>query len=214
MTVTISEIGERALRRLGVAVVPVADRPALNTTFAAATLATAALVELGVIASDETPSAPDQALALAKVQAIHASLAAQALVWWTVDAIPQAISEEVTKLSALVMASSFGKQADPQLVNFLEARIRRVSLVLSAPNIASDAAMGIHNDLAMRGKARWSSLDIPDAVGDAYILLTANAIAREFDKPADPRDDRAAEVAISRYIAMPSSGEIVQAEYF
>jgi hypothetical protein len=214
VTTTIATIGERALRRLGVAVIPLADRPALNTTVDNATLATLALVELGVIASDETPSTTDQALAVDKIASVHASLAAQALVWWPVEAVPLAVKEEYTKLAALFMASSFGKQVDPQLVAMLETRVRRISVVLSAPDIATDAAQGVHNDFVMRGKARWTSQDIPDAVADAYMWVTANAIAREFDKPANPADDKAAEIAIARYIALPTSGEPVAVDYF
>ena len=63
---TPATLGEQALRRLGIAVVPVALRPGTATIVALPDIATRALVALGVIASDETPSATDQALAVAK----------------------------------------------------------------------------------------------------------------------------------------------------
>lgn len=216
MTETVAAIAERALRRLGVAIVPVADRPMLITEVPQATVATNALVELGVIASDETPSAADQALALEKVRAVQASLAGQALVWWTDDAVPYAVAEEVTKLAALMMASSFGKTVDPALAALLEMRIRRVVLVLSAPDVAADAVMDVHRDLAARGLARWSSFDIPDAVAGAYAVLAADALAPQFPSAgrADPRETLAAQRAIMRYVSLPSSGEHVRAEYF
>ena len=56
MTVSVATIAERALRRLGVAIVPVADRPALNTRVAPEDIANGALIELGVIAVDKVPA--------------------------------------------------------------------------------------------------------------------------------------------------------------
>src|SRR5580765_6166114 len=113
MTATVATLGERALRRLGVAIVPVADRPALSVGIPAASLATGALVELGVIAADEAPAPADAALALSKVASVHDALVAQAVVPWALDAVPQSCSEEYIKLTANVMASSFGKPGDP-----------------------------------------------------------------------------------------------------
>ncbi len=215
MIATIAELGERALRRLGVAIVPVADRPALTVQVPRADIATAALVELGVIASDETPAATDQALALAKLASVQASLAAQALVWWQDDAVPQAVAEEYTKLTANVMASAFGKAAgDIQMHAALEARVRKVALVLSAPDLATDAVLGVHQDLTARGLARWSVFDIPEAAADAMTVLAANVLAPQFGQKADPRDDAAAMRSLAQYIALPTSGETVHALYF
>ena len=94
MTVSVSTIAERALRRLNVTVVPLDDRPTLTEFVPVATIATMALVELGVIASDETPLASDQALALDKVASVHAALDAQGLVWWDGTAVPRAFTED------------------------------------------------------------------------------------------------------------------------
>jgi hypothetical protein len=203
-----------ALRRLGVAVVPVADRPPLATTIPAATLATNALTELGVIASDETPIASDQALALAKVQAAHDSLVANADVRWTVDAVPQAVSEEYTRLAALHAASSFGKQVDPAMLAMLEGRVRKVAMIIQAPDEASLAVMAVHNDLSARGLVRWTSQDIPDAAGTAYMMLAANLLAPSFGDQADPASAVVATTSLARMIALDSSGERVMAEYF
>ena len=48
MTVPVATIAEQALRRLGVAIVPVADRQMLNDMVPPATIAEAALRQLGV----------------------------------------------------------------------------------------------------------------------------------------------------------------------
>ena len=214
MTVSVGTIAQKALRRLGVRVVPLDDSPTLTELVPAATIATAALVELGVIASDETPIASDQALLLDKVASVHAALDAQGVVWWTGDAVPRAFTEEYTKLAASMAASSFGKTADPQIVAMLEARVRKGTMVLSSDDNAQQAVQAVHDDLVMRGVARWTTWDIPEPVGEAYAVLAADRLAPLFGMDTVPTDTRAAEVAIYRYVALPSSGEVVAAAYF
>jgi hypothetical protein len=179
-----------------------------------ATIATNALVERGVIASDETPSAPDQALMLDKAKSVHASLDAQGVVWWSSDAMPRACVEEYTKLTAAMAATSFGKTADPQIVQMLEARVRKGAMVISSDDNAQQAVQAVHDDLVMRGIARWTSLDIPDALSDPYATLAADALAPLFGMDTDPKDTQDAITAIYRYVALPSSGERVAAQYF
>jgi hypothetical protein len=214
MTVSIGTIGQQALRRLGVRVVPLDDSPTLTELVPASTIATAALVELGVIASDETPSASDQALMVDKVASVHASLDAQGVVWWSSDAMPRAFVEEYTKLAAAYAASSFGKSIDPAVVALLEGRVRKGAMVLSADDNAQQAVQAVHDDLVMRGCARWTTWDIPEAVGDAYAVLAADRLAPLFGMDTDAKDTALAMVAIYRYVALPSSGETVVAAYF
>jgi hypothetical protein len=214
VTVSVATLGERALRRLGVAVVPVADRPPLATIISSSTLATNALIMLGVIASDETPSATDQALALAHVNAVHDALVAQANVRWLVTAVPQAVSEEYARLAAMNAASAFGKQVDPAMQAMWEGRVRKVAMVMQAPDEAEDAVMAVHNDLSMRGLVRWTSQDIPEAAGTAYMMLAANLLAPSFGGQADPAAGVAATVSLARMVALGTSGETVQAVYF
>jgi hypothetical protein len=214
MTTSIGTIAQKALRRLGVRVVPLDDSPTLTETVPVATIATAALIELGVIASDETPIPSDQALMLDKVASVHAALDAQGVVWWTGDAIPRAFMEEYVKLTAAMAGSSFGKAIDPAMVALLEARVRKGVMVLSADTNAQQAVQAVHDDLVMRGIARWTSLDIPNALGDPYATLAADALAPLFGGDTDPNDTRDAMVAIYRYVALPSSGETVSTAYF
>ena len=157
MTTSIGTIAQKALRRLGVRVVPLDDSPDLTEMVPVATIATAALVELGVIASDETPIPSDQALMLDKVASVHAALDAQGVVWWPSGSVPRAFVEEYTKLTAAMAGSSFGKAIDPAMVPLLEARVRKGAMVLSADTKAQEAVQAIHDDLVMRGLARWTS---------------------------------------------------------
>jgi hypothetical protein len=214
MTVGVADIAERVLRRLGVAVVPVANRPALSTTIPVATIATNALLWLAVIAADETPAPLDQALAVAKVNAVHDSLVSQAFVSWPASAIPQAVSEEYTLLTTMHLATSFGKTADPAMLPLLEGRVRKFQLVLDAPEAAQNAVMDIHNDLSMRGRVRWSVWDIPDSAADAYEQLAANQVAALFGMPGDDKAAALAERQLARMIALPTSGETTPALYF
>jgi hypothetical protein len=214
MTVSVSELAERALRRLNVTVVPLDDSPTLTEMVPIATIATMALTELGVIASDETPSATDQALALDKVASVHAALDAQSLVWWDGTAVPRAFTEEYTKLTAAQASSSFGKTADAANVAMLEARIRKGVMAISGHSIAQEAVMAVHNDLASRGLARWSSLDIPDMAALPYEQLAAANMAPKFGDKTDPNEMAMAMRTLARIVALPTSGERVRAEYF
>ena len=59
-------------------------------------------------------------------------------------------------------------------------------MVLPRDDIAVEAVMAVHTDLAMRGIARWSSQDIPDGVGTSYVVLAADNLAPLFgteDRP-------------------------------
>jgi hypothetical protein len=214
MTVAVSTIAERSLRRLGVSIVPLDDSPTMTEMVPAATIATAALVELGVVASDETPSATDQALAVDKVASVHAALDAQGIVWWDGTAMPRAFAEEYTKLTANVMASSFGRAADPANQALLEARVRKGAMTISGHDIAVEAVMAVHNDLVARGWARWSSLDIPDAAAMPYEMLAAYELAPKFGAQANANDVVQAQRALASIIALPTSGERVPTEYF
>ena len=135
---------------------------------------------------------------------MHAALDAQGVVWWPSGSVPRAFVEEYTKLTAAMAGSSFGKAIDPAMVALLEARVRKGAMVLSADTNAQQAVQAIHDDLVMRGLARWTSLDIPNPVGEAMEVLAADRLAPLFGGDTDPRDTQAAMIAIYRYVALPS----------
>ena len=211
---TIAQLAERALRRLGVVVVPAADRPSITATVPVSALGTTALQELGVVAADEVPSVADQALAESKVRIVHASLAANTMIGWSETAIPQSLAEEYAKLTASMMASTFGKAADPQVVALLEARVRRVAATLYAPEMASNAVMDVHRGLVATGQADWSSQDVPDAACDPYVVLACIALAPQFGVQFDARLGLIATQQLRRIVALPTSNIPVVAEYF
>jgi hypothetical protein len=214
VTVSVPALAERALRRLNVRVVPLDDSPIILETVPFDTIATNVLVELGVIASDETPSDVDQALALEKVASVHASLDAQALVWWAAETVPRAFAEEYTKLAVAMTASSFGKSVDPNIVAMLEARVRKGAMTMASHDIAVEAVMGVHNMLAGRGLARWTSDDIPDYAAMPYEILAAAEMAPKFGVQVNPNGMLQAMQMLVAAIALPTSGERIVAEYF
>jgi len=181
--ITVTAIAERALQALGVTVTQ-ANSPPFTTTVTTAAIATGALIELGVIASDETPSATDQALALAKVLEVHDALVAQAAVAWASTGILQAAAEEYTKLTALVLASSFGKAGDPAQWPMLEARVKRVSLIAQSQTLAEARVNAVHDELVRNAYASWTTAAIPQAVADDYVALTVQQMAPLFGAQA------------------------------
>ena len=215
-TVTVTTIAARALQALGLAVTA-ANRPALTTVVAmqliadaalqavgvtvpaalqppepgvttAADVATQALVELGVIALDEAPSATDQALVVDKVGSAHASLVGQGLATWDATAgIPVGVIEEYIKLTALLLAFSFGKTADPLLWAALETRVRKYSQVkqLQGPEILARVAL-VHDSLVADAGVSWANTAIPQAAFDEYVALTTAQIAPVFGVTIDP----------------------------
>jgi len=211
---TVSDLAERALRRLGVVVVPEADRPAITATVTINAIGTTALQELGVVASDETPAPTDQALAESKARTVHASLAATGAVAWSESAIPQSVIEDYAKLTAGQMASSFGKQADPQVMALLETRVRRASVVLYAPEMARNAVMDVHRGLVATGWADWTTQDIPDAACDPYVVMACVTLAPTFGVQFDPRQGIVAQQQLRRIVSLPTVGIAVRAEYF
>ena len=164
MTRSVATIAQQSLRRLGVRVVPLDDSPTLTETVPAATIATQALVELGVIASDETPLASDQALMLDRVASVHASLDAQGMVFWQGGAIPRAFAEEYTKLTAAFGASAFGKAVDPAVVKLLEGRVR-AGVMVRWPRSGSSST---------GRRSRWTAMPDPCSTRSA----TGSACAR------------------------------------
>jgi hypothetical protein len=228
MAATVAMLAERALRHIGVAIVPVSERPMLETSVSvtqlaqralqllgvavtstarpgaptivpADTIATQALQVLGVVASDETPSTLDQAYALARVNAVQDSLVDQAIASWAVTAIPQAVSEEYTLLTALHCAPAFGKQGDPTQLPALEARVRRVALVLESQAVAEARVHAVHDAMVAQGFVSWPDTLIPQAVSEEYVRLTANALAPMFGATWEPAEIAPLEARVRKY---------------
>ena len=215
MTTSVGTIAQLALRRLGVRIVPLDDSPTLTEMVPATDIATAALVELGVlnsdlalvipatvpqltiaigalielgvIASDETPSPTDEQLMLDKVYSVNTSLVQQGIARWDVTAIPQAFAEEYTKLTAAMAGSSFGKAIDPAIVALLEGRIRAGATVLNADMpFMLDKVASVHAALDAQGVVWWTGDAVPRAFVMEYTKLTVANAGVSLGKQIDP----------------------------
>jgi hypothetical protein len=240
VAVTVATIAERSLRRLGISIVPVADRPALNTRVAPGdianaalielgviatdtvppsqasivpvdTIATLALVKLGVIASDETPAATDLTLARDALTAVHNALVGQGAVDWTTAAITTAVSEEYAGLTSAHLAPSFGKASDPALVPMLEGRIRTVSKVKRAYNQALAAVQQVQASLISQANVGWDNNGIPTAVATEYTTLVAAVLASSFGQKTDPAQTEIMEKRVRRMAQILAAPESAEA---
>lgn len=106
--VPVATIAARTLRLLGVNQVAEADAPANSGTVSVATIATRALRRLAVVAAEETPVATDQTLGEEKVTAVHEALVARNLVSWASSAIPTWVAEHYTVMASALLAPNFG----------------------------------------------------------------------------------------------------------
>jgi hypothetical protein len=155
-----------------------------------------------------------QSDAAAVVTAVHDGLVRRGLVSWASSAIPAGLREPLSALAAIELAADFGVAADRSTVAELEAQVRQVALIIGGPAIAERAVRQVHDDLAARGKTRWSWSDLPSAAERPYVVLAANSLAYEFQVPPDVVGGAQAVVDLARLISLPSSGERVVAEYF
>jgi len=153
-----------------------------------------------------------QALAEAKVTAVHDAMNAQGLVSWASSAIPLAHAEDYAMMAANLLAPLVGKPMSDMMP--VEARVRRASLLRTAPALAEQAVMDVHAVLDARGKTRWSSLNIPDYAASPYVLMASNLVAPQFGLPVDMMAEARAMRELAQVIALPSSGETVRADYY
>ena len=153
-------------------------------------------------------------LALSKVSEVQASLVSQGLVGFANTGVPTAIAEEYTRLTALMLGQSFGKEVDPKTLALFEQRVRRAAQIARAPEDAEEAVMSVHDSMVARGLARFTVFDIPAAAEMPYELLAANRLARVFEQPADPGAEALATRQLAQIVALGSSGERVRVEYF
>jgi hypothetical protein len=184
-TVTVTALAERALQALDIPV-PASAWPASSSTVAASVIATEALVRLGVVASDETPLSTDQALALTAVTNVHETLLRRGLVTWALSAVPAGVAQDYSLLAVLHLATSFGKQGDATQRPVIEARIGWSSLVQRAQALAEARVTAIHAGLVAAGLATYASSAIPASVAEPYTQMLLIELAPAFGKQADP----------------------------
>jgi hypothetical protein len=196
-TVTLTELAARALQALDIPV-PASAWPTAGGTVTTSDVATEALVRLGVVASDETPSTTDAALALTAAGAVHETLLRRGLVTFAASAIPAGLRQDYALLTALQLATSFGKAGDPAQRPILEARIGWSSLVQRAQALAEARAAAVQAGLIAAGLAGFDSTAIPASIAEPFVQLLLIEIAPVFGKAGDPGRIPQFEAAIRR----------------
>jgi hypothetical protein len=119
-------------------------------------------------------------------QAVHETLARRGLVTWTPSTIPAGVMHDYVLLTALQLATSFGKQGDPAQRQVIEARVGVSSLVQRAQALAEARVAAIYAGLSGAGMASYGPNAIPASVSEPYVSLLMIDLAPIFGKQADP----------------------------
>jgi hypothetical protein len=215
MAATIADLGARVLRRLGVAVVAAADRPALTALVSVDRIATRALQMLGVVASDETPAAADMEIAREQVAMVHDALVGAGCRVLVDQRHPACRRGRIHPPGGDASGADLRQAGGPGH----PGRDRGASApggvqLLNAPAVAEQAVMDVHANLDARGKTRWGAFDIPDYAEEPVVVLAANRCAPAFGLPVDPAADVRAMRDLAQVIALGAGPEPIRAEYF
>lgn len=133
-----------------------------------------------------------QAIAVAKVQAVHEEANALGLVWWTVDQIPVAFVEDYARMAAIRLAGVYDtdtpqeKQVDAAPYEEAMGHLRRAGMVRMAAGRALDKVTSVHAELNELGLVTWDLYAIPASMVDAYAGMATMLMQPEGGKPEDP----------------------------
>jgi hypothetical protein len=173
-TVSQTDLAARALRAVGIDPSgPGVETPS-GVTFAGPALATAVLLKLAVIASDETPLASDQAEALARVTDVHDMLSGLDYVTWSLAAVPAAVAEFYIVMAANFTAPQFGKPANADAITAAQAMIRQQALSGTYGQALAEAKVSeVHEYLNAAGLVSWTLSAVPTSQAQAYVQMAA-----------------------------------------
>jgi len=216
MPVTVEELGQRVLRRLGLALVAGSERadtgsavslyevarqalrvvgvnpapPYANSgTVGPLLMATRVLRRIGVVDANEAPETADTNLVGDKVRDANQILLALGIGNWSVDFIPEYVAEPLEIMVASLAASSYGKQGNPDAYAQALNDIRAMALSgTRGQEIAEQKARQAFGMVVAAGVADWGADATPAYMAPALVQLTANLLAPVYGKPAEPAD--------------------------
>ena len=197
-----ADLAARALRAVGIDPAAIGAGTASGVTYDAPGLATAVLLKLAVIASDETPSATDLAEAQARVTDVHDMLNGLDFVSWPVSAVPAALAEFYIIMAAQLVAPQFGKPAAMDAFAQAQAMLRQQALSGAfGVTLAEAKAQEAHEALNAAGLVAWTADAVPAGVAAAYVQLTASLLAPIYgyqqDAPGRQADRAASDAAVA-----------------
>jgi hypothetical protein len=177
-TITQAEIASRALRAVNIDPAPLTEGIASGLTYDSPTIATSALLKLGVIASDEVPSPTDQAEALSRVTGVHDLLVGLDYVTWPMSSIPANVAEFYIIMAANLLAPQFGKPAAMDAFNAAQAGIRMQALSGTfGQTLALAKVQEVHETLNDSGLLSFPITAIPLGQAESYVRMTAVLLA-------------------------------------
>ena len=143
-----------------------------------------------------------QALAQSKVASIHDEAAANGLVSWTVDTIPQSAAEPYRDATVQALATSFEQKPDLERYAAAVKRIRDIAMGgAAAQALAEQKVISTHEEATANGLTSWLVDAIPLSAVEPYVDATMQQLAPAFDRKPDPAAYDAA-VKRVRMIAM------------
>lgn len=205
-----SDLAARALRAVGINPAPPGSGTATGITYTTAQIGTEALLKLTVIASDETPSATDQAEALARANDVHDILGGADYVTWTSATIPAAVAEFYVIMTAQLLAPQFGKPADLNAFTAAQAMARTQSLSGAfGQTLASAKVSEVHEQLNGLGLVAWPITAVPTQNASDYVTLAASLLAPVYGFQQDAQGQAADKVATDAAMASLRKSQVV-----
>lgn len=192
-----TDIAARSLRAVGANPATLMDSLSSGTVSTIDAVATAALLKLAVIASDDAPSSLDQAAALQRASSVHDGLVGMDYVTWVNSAIPGAALEYYIVMTANLLAPQFGKPASLDAFTAAQSAIRILALSGTyGQALAEVKVAAAHEELNALGIVTWSLTTIPAAMAEAYVQM-ASALLAPIYKSETPEDRQANGAAFS-----------------
>lgn len=192
MSATVAQLGARALRKLGIAIVADASRPATGLPQSAEQLADEVLRQLGVaVPESERPSAvgvvPVSMLAARALRAVGVNPNGPAPAFdGPTFTMPQVATRVLLKLG--VIASDEAPLPQDQ-------------------EAAETVVNAVHQALARENVVTWVIEQIPAGAAEWYIIMAATMLAPAFGKPSDPAGYKYAEDELRRQALASSRGQ-------
>lgn len=182
MTATVTQLGARALRKLGIAIVADASRPAADAAVTAATVAARVLLELGIPVPEASRPTP-----LAIVT--PADLAARALRAVGINPAPIGVGTATgTTYTSAQLAT--------------QVLIKLAVIASTETPISQDQAEALarvtatHDILAGADYVTWTVDTVPSDVSEFYIVMASQLTAPQFGKPASMEAFNAAQAMV------------------
>lgn len=182
MTATVTQLGARALRKLGIAIVADASRPAADAAVTAAAVATRVLLELGIPVPEASRPSPLAIVA-------PAELAGRALRAIGINPAPIGVGTATgTTYTSAQLATS--------------VLVKLTVIASDETPIAQDQAEALarvkatHDILAGADYVTWTVDTVPSDVSEFYIVMASQLTAPQFGKPANMEAFNAAQAMV------------------